>query len=82
VPAYDYRCERCGVFEVQQRITELPLTSCPTCGGPVTRLLSRNVSILYKGSGWHCTDYRSQEYKEKAEAESGGSKAETPSAAS
>ncbi|MGB9887476.1 MAG: FmdB family zinc ribbon protein [Moorellales bacterium] len=81
MPAYDYRCERCGVFEVQQRITELPLTNCPNCGGPVKRLLSRNICVLYKGSGWHCTDYRSQEYKEKAKAES-ESKTEAPSAAS
>ncbi|MBC7346420.1 MAG: zinc ribbon domain-containing protein [Clostridia bacterium] len=80
MPTYDYRCERCGVFEMQQRITELPLNACPTCGGPVRRLLSRNVSILYRGSGFHCTDYRPQEYKDKAKEES--SKAETPSAAS
>jgi putative FmdB family regulatory protein len=82
VPTYDYRCEKCGVFEVEQRITELPLTSCPTCGGPVRRLLSRNLTILYKGSGWHCTDYRSPGYKEKAKEEKSNEKSDVPSAAS
>lgn len=62
MPTYDYRCEHCGVFEVKQRITEDPLTVCPTCGGSAMRLLSKNVNVLYRGSGWHCTDYRSGSY--------------------
>ena len=62
MPTYDYRCETCGVFEVKQLITENPLAACPNCGGPVKRLMSRNVCIVYKGSGWHCTDYSKHGY--------------------
>lgn len=59
MPTYEYRCTSCGVFEVEQRITEDPLKTCPTCGEPVQRLISRNVNILFKGPGFHITDYRS-----------------------
>jgi putative FmdB family regulatory protein len=58
MPTYDYRCENCGQFQVTQRITEPALKSCPTCGGPVTRLISRNVAIIFKGPGFYCTDNR------------------------
>lgn len=70
MPTYDYKCERCGTFEYVQPITADPLVACPTCGGPVRRLISRNVNILFKGSGWHVTDYRSESYKAAAKAES------------
>lgn len=70
MPTYDYRCEKCGRFQVTQRITEPPLEKCPTCGQPVQRLISRNVGIIFKGSGFHITDYRSEEYKKRAKEES------------
>lgn len=70
MPTYEYRCAQCGVFEVQQRITEDPLTECPHCQGAVQRLISRNVNIVFKGSGFHITDYRSSSYKEAASRES------------
>lgn len=70
MPIYEYKCEKCGTFETEQRITEPALSSCPTCGSPVKRLISGKISVIYKGSGFHTTDYRSQEYKEKAKAES------------
>ncbi|WP_324668303.1 FmdB family zinc ribbon protein [Geochorda subterranea] len=69
MPTYEYRCERCGTFEAFQAITESPLQACPTCGGPVERLISRNVNILFKGSGFHVTDYRSKSYKDAAKKE-------------
>lgn len=56
MPTYDYRCDQCGAFEVKQRITEDALTNCPTCGGEVKRLISKNVGIVFKGSGFYCTD--------------------------
>jgi len=69
VPTYEYMCETCGRFEAFQAITESPLQHCPTCGGPVRRLLSRNVNILFKGSGFHVTDYRSESYRREAKKE-------------
>lgn len=58
MPTYEYRCPHCGTFEVVQRITEDPLKTCPTCGQPVNRLISRNVGIVFKGSGFYVTDSR------------------------
>lgn len=69
MPTYEYHCNHCGRFEALQSITEEPLKSCPTCGGPVQRQISRNVNILFKGSGFHVTDYRSKSYKESAKKE-------------
>lgn len=69
MPTYDYRCEHCGQFEMHQSIKEDALAVCPRCGGPVNRLISRNVNLLFKGSGWHITDYRSEAYRSKAQAE-------------
>lgn len=56
MPVYDYKCENCGKFEYTQRITEDPLKVCPNCGGAVQRLISRNVAIIFKGSGFYKTD--------------------------
>lgn len=57
MPHYDYKCSECGnVFEVQQRITEEPLKHCPKCKGKVNRLISA-AGIIFKGSGFHITDY-------------------------
>ncbi|MGR6835136.1 FmdB family zinc ribbon protein [Syntrophomonas erecta] len=57
MPIYDYKCEKCGRFEKMQKITESALTECPTCGGQVQRLISKNVGIMFKGSGFYCTDH-------------------------
>lgn len=56
MPIYEYACARCGEFEVMQRITEPSLTSCPTCEGQVTKLIS-TTSFQLKGTGWYLTDY-------------------------
>lgn len=56
MPIYEYRCEKCGDFEVTQRITEDPLKKCPTCKRKVHKLIS-NTSFQLKGSGWYVTDY-------------------------
>jgi len=60
VPTYEYACDKCGRFEVVQKITAEPLTECPTCGGHVQRLVSRNVSIIFKGPGFYVTDTRAE----------------------
>jgi putative FmdB family regulatory protein len=56
MPIYEYKCRRCGDFEVTQRITEKPLSRCPTCKGRVKKLIS-NTSFQLKGTGWYITDY-------------------------
>jgi putative FmdB family regulatory protein len=57
MPVYGYRCSRGHQFEVQQRITEPPLTQCPECGAPVTRVFYP-VGIIFKGGGFYKTDSR------------------------
>lgn len=69
MPTYDYKCEKCGIFEYFQSIKDDPLEACPSCGGAVKRLLSRNVNIIFKGSGFYVTDNRSSDYKSKASEE-------------
>ncbi|MHB1125648.1 MAG: FmdB family zinc ribbon protein [Bacillota bacterium] len=81
MPTYEYKCTECGIFEKNQRITEPALTHCPACGGQVQRLISRNINILYKGSGFHTTDYRSENYKSNAKDESSSAKGTSDSGA-
>ena len=64
MPIYEYRCRKCGEFEVTQRITDSALTRCPTCRGKVTKLIS-NTSFQLKGSGWYVTDYARKDGKGK-----------------
>jgi len=67
MPTYQYRCKSCGYeFEEFQSITEDPLETCPKCGGFVHRLISGGAGLLFKGSGFYITDYRSKDYKAKA----------------
>ncbi len=56
MPIYEYQCEKCGHFEVTQKITENSLKRCPTCKGKVKKLIS-NTSFQLKGTGWYITDY-------------------------
>lgn len=56
MPIYDYKCNNCGRFEKKQKITEPALSQCPTCGGQVERLISHNIGVVFKGSGFYCTD--------------------------
>jgi putative FmdB family regulatory protein len=73
VPTYEYECGSCHrTFEVRQRITEPPLTTCDECGGPVHRLLSATPFIL-KGGGWYVTDYPSESRKKALDAEKSSS---------
>jgi putative FmdB family regulatory protein len=58
MPTYEYFCDKCGVFEEFHSINQT-LEHCPRCGGAVRRLISRNNNIIFKGSGFYSTDYRS-----------------------
>jgi putative FmdB family regulatory protein len=57
MPIYEYQCAACGrVEEKWQKISEDPLTTCPACGGSLSKLIS-NCAFHLKGSGWYVTDY-------------------------
>jgi putative FmdB family regulatory protein len=57
MPTYVYRCQECQQqIEAVQRFSDLPLSVCPHCGGSLQRMLFP-PAIIFKGSGWYCTDY-------------------------
>lgn len=57
MPIYEYVCQSCQHhFEVKQRFSDAPLTSCARCGQAVTKIISA-PAIMFKGSGWYVTDY-------------------------
>jgi len=59
MPVYEYECKECDkVFEIQQKIADKPLTSCPQCNGSVKKLISLN-SFQLKGGGWYADGYAS-----------------------
>jgi putative FmdB family regulatory protein len=74
MPIYEYACDKCGTFEVSQRITESPLRRCPTCKGRVRKLIS-STSFQLKGSGWYVTDYAAKSGSSKKD-EGGEKKSE------
>ncbi len=86
MPNYDYECQKCGKrFEVFQSMNDAKLTDCPeeTCAGQVKRLLGTGGGIIFKGSGFYQTDYRSSSYQAGAKADSAPAKSESaPAAAS
>jgi len=58
MPTYGYRCGSCGhQFEIQQRMSDAPLTACPKCQGKLTKVIYP-TGIIYKGSGYYTTDYK------------------------
>ena len=80
MPTYDYRCNACNhTFELFQSISEKVIRKCPECGEPrLERLVGAGAAVLFKGSGFYQTDYRSSEYKSKLKAENDPPKAEKP----
>ena len=70
MPIYEYSCQKCGTFEVTQRIIEKALTKCPTCKSKVKKLIS-NTSFQLKGTGWYITDY-ARKGQSNGEAKSDG----------
>lgn len=71
MPTYEYMCESCGhEFEKFQTITAKPIRKCPECGkNNVQRLIGAGAGVIFKGSGFYQTDYRSESYKKSAESE-------------
>jgi|SRR5215211_1019861 len=68
MPIYEYKCENGHLFDVMQKLSEDPLTSCVECGAPVRKVL-HPVGISFKGSGFYSTDYSKQGPKEDAQKE-------------
>lgn len=82
MPTYEYQCKICAhSFEAFQQITEKPLKACPKCRGPLQRLISAGVGFIFKGSGFHATDYRSKEYKERQKQEAKAKEPKCPASA-
>ena len=71
MPTYEYRCEKCNhQFEELQSFKDEPLKVCPKCREEaLRRLFGTGAAILFKGSGFYETDYRSESYKKAAKAE-------------
>ena len=80
MPTYDYKCDNCDhTMEVFQSITASPKKKCPECGKlKLKRLLGTGAGLIFKGSGFYETDYRSDSYKKGVESET-KSTAETKS---
>jgi putative FmdB family regulatory protein len=80
MPTYIYRCKKCKHrFELFHRITDETAKRCPRCKGRAERIPASGGVILFKGSGFHITDYRSRSYKEKAKQEKPGGPSKGPS---
>ncbi|MBN1291990.1 MAG: zinc ribbon domain-containing protein [Candidatus Latescibacteria bacterium] len=70
MPTYEYRCKKCGhEFEEFQSMTDEPIKICPQCKGAVERLIGTGAGLIFKGSGFYTTDYRSESYKNAAKAD-------------
>ena len=75
MPTYDYECDACGHrFELYQSISADPERKCPECKKlKLRRLIGTGAAVVFKGSGFYQTDYRSDSYKKSAAADSGSS---------
>ena len=71
MPTYEYKCAACGhTFEKFQSITAPAIKDCPACGRKkVKRLIGTGAGLIFKGSGFYITDYRSDGYKSAAKSE-------------
>ena len=90
MPTYEYQCQKCNhQFDLFQSIADKSLTVCPKelCGmkkwgkGRVKRVIGAGAGLIFKGSGFYITDYRSEKYKEAARKESGATTGESKPAA-
>lgn len=88
MPTYEYRCQKCShTFEAFHRINAPPPRACPRCKkGKVKKAITAGAGLLFKGSGFYTTDYRSAGYKDAAKkdkppTESSASKSDTTSKA-
>ena len=75
MPIYEYRCENGHLFEVMQKMSDPPVTTCETCGAAVERVF-HPIAVHFKGSGFYNTDYGTSKRKREmdASAKSGADK--------
>lgn len=71
MPTYEYQCPKCGHrFERFQAMSDPPVKTCPKCKGrKVKRMIGTGAGILFKGSGFYATDYRSEGYQKDAKGD-------------
>lgn len=69
MPTYEYKCDKCGHgMDVFQSMKDKALTKCPVCkSDKLHRVIGTGAGIIFKGSGFYCTDYRSDSYKKSVE---------------
>jgi putative FmdB family regulatory protein len=81
MPTYDYVCDACKhAWEEFQPITSKPTRKCPGCGkAKARRCIGAGAGIIFKGSGFYITDYRSDSYKKSADADAKSSSGESKS---
>ena len=81
MPTYDYHCTACDhAFEEFQSMTAPLLKKCPKCGkNKLERLIGTGAALMFKGSGFYITDYRSDSYKKSAEADKPASESKSES---
>ena len=78
MPTYEYKCKICGhEFEAFQLMSDDPVDTCPVCKGSVEKLISGGAGLIFKGSGFYITDYRSESYKKAEKADKSASAATT-----
>jgi putative FmdB family regulatory protein len=84
MPTYDYECDACGhSFEQFQSITAPVTRKCPACGRlKLRRLIGTGAGIIFKGSGFYCTDYRDKTYSASAKKDKEGASAASGAASS
>ena len=83
MPTYDYECDACGnAWELFQMMSADPVKECPKCGKKkARRLIGAGAGIVFKGSGFYETDYRSSGYNKAAEADKKASESKATSTA-
>lgn len=84
MPIYEYHCQKCGIIEITQKITDKASSRCPKCKGRIKKLIS-HTSFQLKGTGWYATDYARKDNKDSGTKEkkspAAESKSDTPPAA-
>ena len=74
MPIYGYRCRSCGhEFEILQKMSDSPLQTCPKCAGQLSKMVYP-AGIVYKGTGYYSTDYKSGSKGQEKAASNGTSK--------
>lgn len=84
MPIYEYECTNCGkITEAMQKFSDAPLSTCPSCGGTLRKLISLSTFHL-KGTGWYVTDYanKSQGYSPSKSKDTSSSSGDSSSSSS